>query len=196
MNAQEGINITKMAISCLLLCLALSAVMGIWYLMSDRTLSITRRWETTTNITTTERMQELIDISESAVVSRTPTAITFDVEKLPLATNVASALSEYNEDGLIYICVGVYTVDATNTSLQTNVSVDYYTYDNSQATITNVEAGANLHDQTTQPVSLAVRQILQNSDSRAFITQENPVINGVASDYIAYRVNVYKVIGG
>ena len=98
MNVREGIDITKMAISVMLLVLVIGAGLSMWYMMEDHQSKLQRKMNKASSSAAMEKLYELRDISDSAKADNKP-------EHYPLVSNVANAINEFNEDSLLFVYV-------------------------------------------------------------------------------------------
>ena len=91
MNAKEPLDLAKMSIIVLLLCLTISATAGFFYYLYDTTDERVNTMEQATLSAPMEKLFQLEDQSSSG--------------NYPLVTNVVSALTEFQESDLLYITV-------------------------------------------------------------------------------------------
>lgn len=98
MNVREGIDITKMAISVMLLVLVIGAGLSMWYMMEDHQSDLQSKMNKASSSAAMEKLYELRDISDSAKADNKP-------EHYPLVSNVANAINEFNEDSLLFVYV-------------------------------------------------------------------------------------------
>jgi hypothetical protein len=154
-----------MAIGVSLTVLLLGAVLGVWYLMSSHESKLQASMETASLSAATERLYEFQDMSQTADVTGV-------YEDHPLVTNVCNALSEYNEDSLLFIYV---TVKDGNSYTDTH----YYTYNGVSLNSTSLSSfpghssATQLYSGTEIPVTYAVKQLLTYSQYRCHVELGN-----------------------
>lgn len=159
MNIREGIDITKMAIGCMLLALLIGAVFIMWYLVSGAESKVQRNMDTATNSAATERLYEMQDATFTADASG-------NYEDYPLVTNVCSTLSEYNEDSLLFVY-------CTARDIQTNTysNSHWYTYEdvilnNLPSSFPGVSTATQLYPDTQIPITYAVKELFTYTQYR------------------------------
>ena len=157
MNAREPFDLAKYAIVVLLLTLVLSATLSIFYTAFDQTDARIDSMQKATNSASMERLRDLRDISD---------AYSYNKNKLPLVTNIISALTEFNEEDLLYIEVISTSKDTGNTVR------NVYTY-TGVALVTDETYNATQRQDITPtvkhsdiPVTQACKDLLQYSDCR------------------------------
>ncbi len=193
MNAREGLDIAKMAITCMLVTLVLGAAFGVWYLCYQPMSDVQRSMTQATNTSATERLRDLQDQSESADKATDPD----DIETgHPLVTSVANILSEYDDDSLLYVYI-------VNIGAGSPKDGQLYTYEGVAVnTLANndVDANGNMlpgittctrYADSTVPVTQAVKSLLTYSQYRCHVHLQNTTYNGMQ-----YTGVVVEVMGG
>lgn len=187
MNATEGITLTKMAITAMLVSLVLLASFSIWYFLSDKMSDVQRSMDNAVSTAATERLYELQEMSLTATTTK-------EYDDYPLVTNVCNALSEYNEDSLLFVYCTAHDIK-TNTYSNSH----WYTYDG--VTISPIptswpgySSATQLYPHTQIPVTYAVKQLLSYSKYRCNMNvveyeyQQTPTSNSMT--YVGVIVEV------
>ena len=183
MNINEGKDLVKMAITVLLISLVISAAMSLWYLLFSKEQKLQSDLEKAANSASMERLYELQDISYAAKDG---------TGTYPLVTNVVSALSEFNEQDLLFIYIDVtkdgYTF--TNGSIFTYEGVNLTTVNTGgfqvpQSELETVESSI--------PVTVACRKLLVYSHRRCFVEMFETPYGG--NNLIGLRISVVDVGG-
>ena len=159
MNAKEGVDLAKMAIAVMLTILALSAVFMLWYFLYDEESALQDSLNAATLSAATERLYEMQDATFVADDSK-------EYEDYPLVSNVCSTLSEYNEDGLLFIYCTARDVSTGKYS-----DSHWYTYDgvvlkSLPSSFPGVATATQLYPNTQIPVTYAVKSLLPYSQYR------------------------------
>lgn len=140
MNTREPFDLAKMAITALLMCLVLGATMGLVYYMYDKT---EERIDSMEKAATSASMEKLYELEQQFLNNMT------NPDMQPLVTNVVAALTEFQNDDLLYVTV---TTPDSNTTT--------YTYTGITLTVAgNIETSAI-------PVTDASRALLPYSHCR------------------------------
>lgn len=164
MFGNEGIQMSKMAIAVLLVCLLVGSTVSFFYMMYDNTDQRVKKMEEATNSSDMERLYELADLTTTNGLSP---------DELPLVTNVVSALTSFSEDSLLYIYV-IPPADSDECTV--------YVYDDA----TTVESAEGVHKNVSNiPVTYACRQLLQYSNSRCEVRLYN--VNSMTGVHIAIQ---------
>ena len=151
MNVREGIDITKMAISAMLLVLVIGAALSLWYMLEDHHSGLQTDLDRASNSASMEKLYELRDMSETAKNDNKP-------DKYPLVSNVANAISEFNENSLLFI----YIEDEEDSILNDAGTVTGATYTYKGVTLNTMP---NVHMSVT-PTTQAVKLLLRYSKYR------------------------------
>lgn len=156
MNANEGIDLTKMAVTVLMVCLVLSATLFLWYFLQKVQNDQVSEWEDAANSAAVERVYDLIAQSKDAANKGRP-------QDFPIVTNVANALAEFPEAGLIF--VSIYDEETGLT--------DVYTYEGTYALLGSALEHSNFTShESISPVSECVSDLLKRySDRRCSLMQ-------------------------
>jgi hypothetical protein len=181
MNINEGKDLVKMAITVLLISLVISAAMSLWYLLFSKEQKLQSDLEKAANSASMERLYELQDISYSAKDG---------TGKYPLVTNVVSALSEFNEQDLLFIYIDV----TKNGSTFDKGSI--YTYTDVNLTTANTGGFQDPDFETIEsdiPVTVACRKLLVYSHRRCFVEMFETPYGG--NNLIGLRISIVDVGG-
>ena len=65
MNAKEGTDLVKMSITVLMLILLIGAVLGLWYMLSDKTNDYVRHMNEASASVNMDKFRELEDMSKT-----------------------------------------------------------------------------------------------------------------------------------
>jgi len=179
MNNSEGITLAKMAVIITLVVLVLGAIFTLWYKLSKPISDLERNMEKAANSTSSDRLYDLCDMTRTAMYDS-------DYNAYPLVTNVCSALTEFNEDDLMFI----YTVETAVTAYgNTDSNPHCYTYKDVTVELPNTLPGyidnlENSCPDTLQPVSYAVQDLLTHSGKRCAVeiveyTQDSNTFIGI-----------------
>lgn len=153
MNNQEGIDLVKMAVQVLLITLLIGAVLSLFYLLYIKSDAHLSNMENATNSASMERVYELSDASLAAQDALTGV---YDLDALPLCTNMVSCLYEFDSDDLLFI------------EVISGGSPTIYTYtDVTQASL-NVPAGITFVS-CEVPTMSAAKQLLKSSNKRCTV---------------------------
>lgn len=106
MNARESVDLTKMAITAMMVVLVLSAMLSLFYFLYTRISKASTNVTQTVTSTTTEKLSDLCNATNSG--------------EYPWVTSVANALSEVDDTNLLYV-----QIINKNTTPETQV---YFTY--------------------------------------------------------------------
>ena len=117
MNAKEGTDLVKMSITALMLVLLIGAVLGLWYMLSDKTNDYVRHMNEASASVNMDKFRELEDMSKTNADG-------------VLTSVVSAALQEFRDDDLLYIYTIVpnhdkpiiYTYETTDVSNSFNVA--------------------------------------------------------------------------
>lgn len=186
MNAREGIDLAKMAIISSLVCLLISSVLGSWYLLSDSETRYQRSMENAVSSTVMDRFYDFEEESTNATNEG-------DFERFPLVSSVAHALSEFNEDSLLYIYIR--RVDTSGPSPVVN-DKNLYTY----AGLNGSEISGAIGDSSIKvhhsevPTSSSVQQLLKYSKNRCSLSIAEAVYGPAGTDngmsYVGIEVQI------
>lgn len=181
MNAREGMDLVKMAITAMLVTLVIGAGFFAWNKMATPMGSLEKSLESATLSAATERLYEMQDMSTTA-------RSTQKYEDFPLVSNVCNILSEYNEDSLLFVYCTAH--DASNNYVQPN----YFTYENVVINNfpgfpgTNGNIPTNPYPNTQQPVTYAVKYLLPYSQYRCDVKMVDYSYKG--NNYVGVIVDV------
>lgn len=156
MKSQEGIDMVKMSIICLLLVLVIGAAIGLFYMLSDKTNDFTRSMNNASHSVNMDKMFELADMSS-------------DVDKnYPTAATVAMTVQEFDGDDLLYLLVK-YPTTKSDTGEVDNSNYKLFCYSGC--------AGANFGDKTvsasdcyTDPTVMCAKELLKSTDKYCLVT--------------------------
>lgn len=187
MNAREGVDLAKMAVVASLVCLVISSVLGVYFLLSDSETKYQRSMELAVSTTVMDRFHDFEDESVNASLEN-------DFERYPLVSNVANALSEFNEDSLLYVYVRRYDSETGATTDKT-----VFTY----AQVNDSDLQGALGDNTISikhtesPTSDSVKKLLTYSKNRcslqiadAVYGPVNPSATNNGVHYVGIEVQV------
>lgn len=143
MNANEGISLAKMAIGVLLMCLVLSGVLLLWYMLYGAENKQIEEWNKAADSAAAERLYELAMQTEDATNNSQP-------DKLPLVTNVCNALAEFTEEGVVFISVYDTATSVTHV----------FTYESLNLDVSSFSGTVELHESTV-PLTHAASYLLK-----------------------------------
>ena len=163
MNSREPVDLAKMAVSLLLLCLVIGATTGLFYYMFDTTDAKIDDMEKATVSASMERLKEL----EHQYLNNTT-----NVDQYPLVTNVVSALTEFESGDLLYVSVKLTPsltggAEVTKTFTYTGVTLP--------SSLTVIASSTPIIDMS--------RELLPYSDCRCelYLTQVDPSTGAVTT---------------
>lgn len=169
MNIREGVDLAKMAVTSMLVCLVLGAIFTIWYLMSDKGNALVGSMEKSANSATSERLLDLQDQSIAAdAINKdtiaqyynngtwvgTPTQeekryvtqlIQEQHDAHPLVTTTANVIDEFNEDSLLYIYVVDHFSSTSETTAGQNARLYTYNGVNFSNNYLNDQSGSDVY---------------------------------------------------
>ncbi|MCM1215118.1 MAG: hypothetical protein NC548_11430 [Lachnospiraceae bacterium] len=150
MRSNESVDMMKWAIALLLLCLLIGATLSFFYMLYDNT---DRRIDSMQKAATSSNMDRLYDLQDNTLQN------SGDIHHYPLCSNVVSALTEFNEDDLLYISVITPDGDTWVFTYGTENNAD-----GNNPVLTGVP-GTVSYSQI--PVTMACRLLLGYSDCRS-----------------------------
>lgn len=182
MNAREGIDLAKMAVACLLMCLVIGAGFTVWYLMENQESKFQDSMEKATVSSYMDRMWDFHNTSATALAEN-------EYDDMPLVTNAANAISEFNEDSLLFVYIDEVHKNSSGTySVYKNGHL--YTY--TGVTISNVSATFKTTptvSNSEQPTTHSVKQLLKYSECRCFV--EVAPVTYSNMEYTGIRISVF-----
>lgn len=144
MKSQEGIDMVKMSIICLLLVLVIGAAIGLFYMLSDKTNDFARSMNNASQSVNMDKMYDLADMSSGTD------------KHYPTAATVAMSVQEFDGDDLLYLLV----TDATDANAK-----KLFCYSGC--------AGANFGTNTvsdsdcyTEPTVMCAKELLKYTDRK------------------------------
>lgn len=158
MNVREGIDLAKMAIVCSTVCLVISSILGVWYLLSDSETKYQHSMENAVNSTVMDRFHDFQDESVNASLEN-------DFERYPLVTTVANALSEFSEDSLLYIYIRRYDTSGVTPTVNDKHIYTYADIDDNELKGALGDNSVTVHHSDV-PTSASVRKLLTYSKNR------------------------------
>lgn len=185
MRADEGLDLAKMAIACLLLCLLLGAVFLMWNMLYAPTREMEIGMEVSATDAVRERLMSLQDSSNAADADASLMSSEDIVAAHPLVTQVTHTLSEFDDNDLlfVFVCENKDTV-TSNGWMFTYPGV---TYSNTSILPVAPGPGQTINDSEV-PTAMAVKHLRQYSKHRCHLTIA-PVENG-GNTYIGIIVEV------
>lgn len=156
MNSQEGLTLAKMAIVVLLVCLVISAALGMWYMMSDKEAAFTK---SVVNSAKSGNYDRIFDMSMNCS----------NGETYPIPT-VINCLDELEDDELVYVLCQTYP-DFSNTAV---TSYSLFHYKDVIMDISAFEANLGINNVTTVEdqfmVDKAIRFLSHHSSNDCVVT--------------------------
>ena len=166
MNAEEGMTLTKMAVTVLLIIFVIGAVLSLFYWLYLIFSNYHADISDSVNATAYERVYELIDMTRQG--------------DYPLTTNVANMLDSFNSTDLIYVQVYIDYPDPTKNKV--------YVYTYKGVTVTAIGVPPENIYYSDVPTSFAMKELLRHSDRRCTVDLED-----VPSGSITYQAIVVRV---
>ena len=153
MNAKEGTDLVKMSITALMLVLLIGAVLGLWYMLSDKTNDYVRHMNEASASVNMDKFRELEDMSKTNADG-------------VLTSVVSAALQEFRDDDLLYI----YTI------VPNHDKPIIYTYETTDVSNSFNVANCTL-DRSTPPTVHCAKLLLQYTDQRCTVEVQDVVAN-------------------
>lgn len=175
MNSREPFDLAKIAIGLLLVVLVIGATIAHFYGLFDTT---DRRIDSMQKATASAAMDRLYDLKDLSDTNA------YQLDKLPLVTNIVSALSDFSNEDLLYIIVKL--------PQEMGDVKELFVYEG--VTITNPGSGVTIHESDI-PMTEACRLLLQYSNCTARLNVEQVTIEGY-KDLSYVTVEIYDVLGG
>lgn len=174
MNSREPFDLAKMAIITLLVILALGATVAFFYTLYDATDNRIDSMQKATLSASMDRLYDLRDLTETNIGK---------MDKYPLVTNIVSALSDFNNEDLLYISVTTPQTEDNKTTV--------YTY--SGTTLTGIATTDIVY--SSVPVTDACKTLLRYSDCTAAVYIGEAEVNGYPGLSFV-QIDIYDALGG
>ena len=155
MNTQEGTDLVKMSITALMLVMLIGAVLGLWYMLSDKTNDYVRHMNEASASVNMDKFRELEDMAKTNADG-------------VLTSVVSAALQEFRDDDLLYI----YTV------VPNHSKPIIYTYETTDVSNSFNVSNCTLYRSTTPTVHCA-KLLLQYTDKRCTVEVQDITDNAM-----------------
>ena len=178
MNINEGVTLVKMAVAVLVLSLTISAVMSVFYLMSNFENKTRHQLSKAKESASIDRLYELDNQSKIADKGD---------GVFPLVTNVVNTLTELEDVDLLFVYTD-YTKDGLNFT-----DGHIFTYDTvsiTNAHTSGLKASTITQHKSPDLIPIATRHLLSYSKQRCYLEIFETKYNNV--NYTCIRISIIE----